>query len=178
MTNTTEPNIISEEYIPETSPEDIPAKKPRKKREPKLGGYDEKAEKKNNSEKGGKATNTTKKKRAQKKIPELTEEGIAKQILGIHMILALKFESARIEMDDALLIAGPAKEILDEYEMAWLAKFMPFISLLGALAIVELPVIIGIKEEIRKNRPVETQASESADGSSRPVAMVMVKKGE
>lgn len=174
MTNTTEPNIISEEYIPETSPEDIPAKKPRKKREPKLGGYDEKAEKK----KGGKATNTTKKKRAQKKIPEFTEEGIAKQILGIHMILALKFESARIEMDDALLIAGPAKEILDEYEMAWLAKFMPFISLLGALAIVELPVIIGIKEEIRKNRPVETQASESADGSSRPVAMVMVKKGE
>lgn len=149
MSSTVEPDIIEEGEMVAPG-KDIPEKKPRKKREPKLEGFDEK--------KGKKEKDTPKKKVKKRKIPEFTEEAIAKQILGIHMILALRFQSAKIEMEDALLIAAPVKEIIDEYEMEWLTKYMPFISLIGATAIVEFPVVVGIREEIREHRAREKKA--------------------
>ena len=139
---------------------DIEAKAPKKRGRPK--GSANKDASKDTITNVPKDTKKPRKKRVSKK-KEITTESLKMSIMGTHAMLAIYTPSAMISEPNATAMALSMKQVIDEYDMAWLAHYFPIFALAGTIAFCEMPTIKAVKAE--HERRVEMK---KAGGTNNP----------
>lgn len=93
---------------------------------------------------------------------EVTTEQIKGASMGIHALISIYAPKAMISESNAQAEAVAIKDVIDQYDMAWLAKYFPIVALAGTIAFAELPTMKAVREE-QVSRQIK--ARERAKGS-------------
>lgn len=97
-------------------------------------------------------------KRTTKKV--VTQDSIKMSVLGVHTIIAMYAKDAMISDANATAEAIAIKQVIDEFDMAWLAKYMPIVALAGTIAFCEAPTVKAVWNE-RESRIAKRQGKTS-----------------
>jgi len=93
-------------------------------------------------------TEQTKQKRKGGRKPvkvQLTPERIARGLEGLHRVADLFLPGAAITRQEADLMGEAIYEVIQEYDLSWLLKYLPVINLAITVAMVEYPVFLRVK---------------------------------
>ena len=123
---------------------DIEPKAPRKRGRPK--GSQNKDVSNDTITNAPKDTKKPHKKRTTKK-KEITTESLKMSIMGTHAVLAIYTPSAMISEPNATAMALAMKQVIEEYDMTWIAHYFPIVALAGTIAFCEMPTVKALKAE-------------------------------
>ena len=140
-----------QEQTIQTEEKEIPFKVPKKRGRPKKEQKEQPVNKPQPQQEP--ITNIPKKKPRRKKA-EITEESIKMNIMGMHMLLAIRIPEAMISEENARAEAKAIKDIVDRYGLAWIEKYLPMLNFAGTIIVCEYPTALAIANAIRgRNKP-------------------------
>jgi len=87
------------------------------------------------------------------KTPTLDEATIARNIMGLHMMLSIATTpKAMISPENAQAMAHAIYDVMQQFDMEWLGKYLPFVNLFGTVVVCEAPTVIALAQWIREKR--------------------------
>ena len=139
--------VQGQEQTSQMEEKEIPFKEPKKRGRPK------KEQTVNQPQPQPEPITNIPKKKPRKKKAEITEESIKMNIMGMHMLLAIRIPEAMISEENARAEAKAIKDIVDRYGLAWIEKYLPMLNFAGTIIVCEYPTALAIANAIR-GRPL------------------------
>ena len=118
-----------------------------------------------------------KKPKKPRKKKEVTIESIKMASMGTHALIAIYAPDAMISDANAQAEAIAIKNVIDQYDMQWLAQYFPIFALVGTIAFCEIPTVKAIKNE-RDRRAGKEVTPQKGNTVAFPIANIMEQMEE
>lgn len=116
--------------------------------------------------------NKTKRTRRAKKV-KLSPEVLTTQIYGLHQMANIFLPGAAIPEAHAAALGSAVYDCIQEFDLAWLDKYAPLITLVVVTAMVEWPAV----QRVKMNLDAKKRAQEAQQAGKTPIMVGAKRRG-